>query len=92
MTSEAARKAWETKWNEGHRQGVTDGRRQGLADGHLSARANLVRAILVSRGIAVSRNFPSPDLRDALMAASDEALSEAVLGSSSEADLAARLE
>ena len=90
MTSESARKAWETKWRQGYDEGLADGRRKGLADGHLKgreeARVALVRAILVTREIGISPAFPSPRQRAVLANASEDAIALAALCASSESD------
>ena len=65
--------------------------RQKQTEGRTAGRAGLVRAMLASRGIEVSADFPSPRHREALEAASDEAIVSAASAAGSEADFLARL-
>ena len=62
--------------------------RQMQTEGRAAGRAGLVRAMLASRDIEVSADFPSPRHREALEAASDEAI---VSAADNEADFLARL-
>lgn len=68
-----------------------EGRAEGFAEGRAEGRVGLVRAILGSRGIAGSREFPPPRFRARLATASDTALASAAFSASSEADFLARL-
>ena len=65
--------------------------RQKQTEGRTAGRAGLVRAMLASRDIEVSADFPSPRHRKALEAASDEAIVSAASAAGSEADFLARL-
>ena len=65
--------------------------RQKQTEGRTAGRAGLVRAMLASRGIEVSADFPSPRHREALEAASDDAIVSAASAAGSEADFLARL-
>ena len=56
-----------------------------------AARAGLARALLTTRGIAVSPDFPAPGDRAALDSASDAAIATAALAATSESDFLARL-
>ena len=64
-------------------------RRQGFERGHAEGRAQMVRQILRSRGIAVSAGFSAD--AEAFAAASEEALLAAALGCADEADSLAAL-
>ena len=72
-------------------EGRAMGRAEGRAMGRAKVREGLVRAMLASRGIEVSADFPSPRHRTALEAASDDAIVSAASTAGSEADFLARL-
>ena len=73
------------------RQKQAEGRAEGRATGRAEVRGGLVRAMVASRGIEVSADFPSPRHREALEAASDEAIVSAASTADNEADFLARL-
>ena len=73
----------------GCRQKQAEGRAEGRAMGRAEVREGLVRAMLASRGIEVSADFPSPRHREALEAASDEAIVSAASAADNEADFLA---
>lgn len=67
------------------------GRAEGRAEGRTEERVELARAMLAGRGIAVSPDFPAPDCRMSLAAASASAIVSAASAASSEPEFLARL-
>ena len=67
------------------------GRRQGIAEGVVKSRAATARAILGSRRIPVSPEFPPAEICAALEAVSEATVVAAALAAASEANLLARL-
>ena len=66
-------------------------RAEARIEGRNEGRAELARAMLTGRGIAVSGDFPSLDCRAALAAASTAAIVSAASAASSELEFFARL-
>ena len=73
------------------REQRAEGRTQGLAQGRAEERAGFARAMLTSRGIAISPDFPQPSCRAALAEASGAAIVSAAAAASSEPEFLARL-
>ncbi len=71
------------------RQGFEQGRAEGIAEGRTEGRAQMVRQILLSRGIEVSARLSTAT--EAFAAASEEALLAAALGCADEAEFLAAL-
>ena len=76
---------------EGHADGYVRGQADGVARGRTESRAATARAILGSRRVPVSPEFPSAEVRKALGAASEAAVVSAASAASSEADFLTRL-
>ena len=72
-------------------EGYARGQAEGVARGRTESRAATARAILGSRRVPVSPEFPSAEVRAALDAASEAAVVSAAFAASSEADFLTRL-
>ena len=76
---------------EGRAEGRVEGRAEGRAEARIESRAATARAILGSRRVPVSPEFPGAADRDALGAASEATVVSAASAATSEADFLARL-